>query len=259
MKTQTKIASILTLTLIAAALLALALVTQANTAAAQRTDRAVSNLRLDHNDSDHLLINWDAPSSSIESPKDYRVIWAESGENYKTWTDETGNAFPTGASHTVTGLERGEEYKVKVRARYNNGSGPWSDEVRHTIPAAAPPPSPTATANPVPTATPEPEDATPDPPYNEGTSEPTVTGWIDWSDVEGAAGYDLEQNVPQNGYDNWVDITRPSDVTGTRAFVHGTAAIIVEPHAGPVHLRVRATFSDGTHTDWYPISTTTSE
>ena len=47
-------------------------------------------------------------------------------------TVDGGNAFPTGTSHTVTGLEEGTAYQARVRARYfdDNGkveqSGPWS-------------------------------------------------------------------------------------------------------------------------------------
>ena len=53
-------------------------------------------------------------------------------ESYLTWTDRTGNAFPTDPAHTITGLEGGETYKVKVRATYEGTSGDWSDGVTAT-------------------------------------------------------------------------------------------------------------------------------
>ena len=67
--------------------------------------------------------SWEAPS---EAPVDYRVSWAKVGESYLTWTDLTGNAFPTATSQTITDLEEGETYKVTVRARYGGTSGDWS-------------------------------------------------------------------------------------------------------------------------------------
>ena len=71
--------------------------------------------------------SWEAPT---ETPADYRIAWAKVGEPYLTWTDLSGNAFHTSPSQTVTDLEEGEQYKVKVRARYSGtNSGDWSGEV----------------------------------------------------------------------------------------------------------------------------------
>ena len=55
------------------------------------------------------------------------------GDPYLTWSDFTGNAFPTDPAHTITGLEEGEAYKVKVRASYSGTSGDWSGDVTITI------------------------------------------------------------------------------------------------------------------------------
>ena len=73
---------------------------------------------------------WDVPS---EAPANYRISWAKAGESYLTWTDLTGNAFPTDPPHTITGLRDGEAYKVKVRASYAGTSGDWSDDVIITV------------------------------------------------------------------------------------------------------------------------------
>ena len=78
-------------------------------------DKEISGLRLDSPEPGKLVITWDAASPT---PEDHRVIWAKSGEKFKKWNDFRGNAFPTGTSHTVEGLEEGTEYKVKVRTRY---------------------------------------------------------------------------------------------------------------------------------------------
>ena len=127
---------------------------------AQAEEGEIENLRLSSASPGELVIEWDAPS---ETPSDYRVSWAPSGSDFPSWRDENasdrGNAYPTSATHTVTGLPDGE-YKVQVRARYRHGkhakdrwSGPWSDEVTLTIPAP-----------------PEPD---PDPPANRGPSFPS--------------------------------------------------------------------------------------
>ena len=78
-----------------------------------------------------IVASWEAPT---ETPADYRMAWAKVGEPYLTWTDLSGNAFPTSPSQTVTGLEEGEQYKVKVRARYSSGGpGDWSGEFNVTV------------------------------------------------------------------------------------------------------------------------------
>ncbi len=77
-----------------------------------------------------IQASWEAPS---ESPADYRIMWAKVDESFKTWTDNTGNAYPTEPSYAITGLEAGEEYKVKIRARYNGTAGDWSGQATITV------------------------------------------------------------------------------------------------------------------------------
>ena len=47
--------------------------------------------------------------------------WAKAGDEFPTWTDLSGNTFPTRNSYTITGLDAGSRYKVRVRARYDSG------------------------------------------------------------------------------------------------------------------------------------------
>ncbi len=78
--------------------------------------------------------SWVAPS---EAPAGYRISWAQAGDPYLTWTDSTGNAFPTDPSRTITGLEEGTEYKAKMRATYGGTSGDWSGEITITVARSA--------------------------------------------------------------------------------------------------------------------------
>ena len=117
----------------------------------------VTNLRLSSDAPGELTITWDAPS---DAPADYRVAWARDDLSYLSWdaAEEThrGSSYPDGAdtSLTLTGLTVGETYKARMRSRYNPGtsegqSGPWTDEARQRVTAAA-------TDTPVPTAAPTP-------------------------------------------------------------------------------------------------------
>ena len=243
MRMKRTVTGVIAMSLIAVALVGAGLVGNWDTAVAQNSDKTVSNLQATSNDDGDMVITWSAPS---ESPKDYRVAWAKADENYQSWKDSSGNAFPTDTTHTVTGPDAQAEYKIKVRARYNSGGpGPWSAELRYTTPAASDDNSGSDSDN------------TPPAPHWESGAMPAATAMFDWSDVDDATGYDLQMNVPENGNDNWVDITAPGHAA--KAYVHGSAAIIGQPHAGPVSLRVRATFEDGTATDWYLHTVNTSE
>ena len=92
--------------------------------------RAIAAVRLSSTNPGELSVEWDAPG---ETARDYRVSWAKVGEAFRTWTDLDYNAFPTAASLTISGLEGGSRYKVKVRARYEGGAGPWTGEVEATV------------------------------------------------------------------------------------------------------------------------------
>ena len=93
-------------------------------AASVDPDKVISGLTLESGTPGTLEIGWDEPA---DKPQDYRVIWAKTDEKFSSWRSTTGNAFPTTNSLTVTGLEEGAEYKVRVRARYDGSrNGPWT-------------------------------------------------------------------------------------------------------------------------------------
>ena len=62
-------------------------------------------------------------------PVDYRVTWTLGGEPFTRHSVADANAFPTGTEHLISGLEPGEVYDVKVRARFDARRSRWSDVV----------------------------------------------------------------------------------------------------------------------------------
>ena len=116
-------------------------------------DQAPTGLTLTATDANTVQATWTAHP---DGARDYRLSWAPHDENFKTWTDTDWNAFPTGNSYAIPGLEGGSTYKVKVRARFETGPpSDWSGIVTATT-TVPPEPTPAPTPQPTPEATPEP-------------------------------------------------------------------------------------------------------
>ena len=109
-------------------------------AQAQEAEGAINGLTLSSDTPGTLTVSWHTPSPA---PSDYRVRWAQAESDYPSWKDDNetdrGNEYPAGdaTSLTLSGLSEETEFKVQVRARYNDGahkdkpwSGPWTEEVR---------------------------------------------------------------------------------------------------------------------------------
>ena len=71
-------------------------------------------------------VAWDAHP---EGADDYRVAWAPDGESFRSASDSDWNAFPTTNQVTLGGLEPGDAYNVKVRARSGRRRSEWSSVV----------------------------------------------------------------------------------------------------------------------------------
>ena len=121
--------------LIAVAALAAALLTIPMQVSAQSDDRdwkqSPTGLNVTAGDAaGELDITWHAHPQTSKTLSDYRVTWTPDGESFKTNDQTEWYAYPTTNEVTVTGLDAGETYKVRVRARYdNNKKSRWSDVV----------------------------------------------------------------------------------------------------------------------------------
>ena len=106
-------------------------------------------------------ISW---NTHPDDPSNYRVKWAAQDGDFAAVTDLDWNAFPTGTSHTVTGLTPGGQYKAMVRAKYDGKRSDWSNVATGYAaePAPEPTPEPTVAPTPEPTVAPTPE-PTPEP------------------------------------------------------------------------------------------------
>ena len=98
-----------------------ALILIGTTTQAQASNGAVPNLQLSSASPGELTITWDTPDPT---PSDYRVIWAEQSLDFLSYSRPNeanrGNEYPSGdeTSITLTGLTKGQTFKVQARARY---------------------------------------------------------------------------------------------------------------------------------------------
>ena len=109
---------------------------------AQVQTGTITGLTLDSPAAGTLMLEWVAANPY---PTDYRVVWAKQNEEFMSWTPGTGNHYPDTNGDIIAGLDPGQEYKVKVRVRYYQGSyqnapwsWPWSNEVSLTVAASQP-------------------------------------------------------------------------------------------------------------------------
>ena len=109
-------------------------------------------------DPGELQITWDAHTQTTKTLLNYRVAWTPEGESFKSADQTDWNVHTASNQHTVTGLDAGATYQVKVRTRYDGNKGSrWTDVVTgqsgaptNTTPVNAP-----ATGQPTIAGTPE--------------------------------------------------------------------------------------------------------
>ena len=79
---------------------------------AQGTPGAITGISVDTATPGQAAITW----NEVSIARDYRVMWAPIDQDYKTYTDPSGNLYPTGNSQTLTGLAENAQYKFRIRA-----------------------------------------------------------------------------------------------------------------------------------------------
>ena len=190
-------------------------------------------------------MSWDAASPT---PTDYRVDWAKSGEDYKSWKVDDGHLYPaeTATTTTITDLDHDTEYKIRMRARYYKGEhmgkswgGPWEEA---TI---------TVAGEPAETPTPEPS---PDPTPAAGTIDALATTDDDAGQLVLTWSAPAAPNATPTDYHvSWAKSTEdyPADTT-TDGNAHSTTATYTLAgldYDTDYNVRVRARYTDGENTD----------
>ena len=146
-----------------------------SSAQAQANKGAITGLTLTSTTAGTLTVSWDAASPT---PTDYRVDWAKSTEDYKSWKVDDGHVYTaeTATTTTITDLSHDTEYKIRMRARYYRGEyegkswgGPWAEA---TITVAG---EPAETPTPEPVQQPAKEDPVQEEPAEEDTTAPAGT------------------------------------------------------------------------------------
>ena len=130
----------------ALALLALAVLSVASVVYAQDPPPAPTDLTASAS-SGGITLSWTAPEES--GVTGYQVLRRLSAEEWDwskaVYVDDTGD---TDTSYTDTGVQAGEEYHYRVKARYGDKIGRWSNGVNVRAAEDAPPPTPEPTPEP---------------------------------------------------------------------------------------------------------------
>ena len=219
-----------------------------SSAQAQENKRSITGLTLTSEAPGTLTVSWDTVRPV---PTDYRVNWAKSSEDYPSWTSDHGNLYPAGTATTVTitGLEHGTEYKIRMRARYyegekvdSSGSGPWAKASLRVA------------GNPEPTPTPEPAQG-----EEESTPEPgTIIVLTATDDAAGRLVLSWEPPAaphaePTDYHVNWAKSTDeyPSDTNenGNAHPATATHTLAGLDYDTDYNVRVRARYTDGENAD----------
>ena len=75
---------------------------------------APTGIAVSATDENTVNVIWTAHPDGATS---YRVAWKPAGEGWKSWDNYDWNAYPSGTSYTINGLEPDTTYKVRVKAR----------------------------------------------------------------------------------------------------------------------------------------------
>ena len=190
-------------------------------------------------------MSWDTASPT---PTDYRVDWAKSSEDYKSWKVDEGHKYPdpSATTATIADLDHDTEYKIRMRARYYKGEhmgkswgGPWAEA---TITVAG---EPAETPNPEPSPEPTPAPGTIDTlAATDDDAGQLVLTW-DPPAAPNAAPTDYHVNWAKNSEDYPADTAEAGNAHPTTT-THTLAGLEYDTD---YNVRVRARYSDGENAD----------
>ena len=186
-----------------------------------------------------LDITWDAHPQTSKTLSDYRVTWTPDGESFRPNSETDWYAYPTTNQVTVTDLEAGETYKVRVRARYDDGrKSSWSDVVNGQA-AEAPADDKDEDEGSTTPRGPEPEEEGAAPSIAPRSSHPTTLVPYAWSLRPSALGEDDEfrlifissqrRNATSSSistYNSWIQSQAASGHADIRTYRSGFRAVV---------------------------------
>ena len=221
---------------------------------AQSSRGAITGLTLTSTTAGTLTVSWDAASPT---PTDYRIDWAKSGEDYKSWKVDEGHKYPdpSATTATIADLDHDTEYKIRMRARYYRGEhegkswgGPWATA---TITVAREPAEPVQQP---PKEEPVQQPARDDPDPPAGTIDTLTAAADDTGQLLLTWEVPTAPNATPTDYHvNWAKSTEdyPAD-TAEAGNAHPTTTTHTLPdleYDTDYNVRVRAYYSDGENAD----------
>ena len=181
---------------------------------------------------DGIVLSWTAPNA--EGITGYQILRRLTADDWDwskaVYVNDTGN---TDTSYTDTDVEAGEEYRYRVKARYGDETGRWSNGV--DIRAAGGDPEPT----PEPTPTPEPG---PPPAPTNLTGAASANGiTLSWTapDAAGITGYQILRRLTADGWD-WSKAVYVDDTGSTDTGYTDTGVVAGKEY----HYRVKGRNGD---------------
>ena len=95
----------------------------------QDAPKDVTGFTVDNSTGGQLTASWQAPQ---QAPNKYRVQWRQSGTSWQN--NGAWNQRVSATTYTITGLTPGNQYEVRVRARYaGESNGDWASSITRMV------------------------------------------------------------------------------------------------------------------------------